>query len=456
MVATIALSLAITITADPTHYVLNAEAGVSDIAVQDINGDDKAEIFALCCDEESRPLNKFVAAYLADETGAYPPTPTVMLSLDPSIGALFFAQVDGAPPVELVATNAEGATVYSFRSGRFEKTASAAFTSLLPSGARKPLFMNRAAVDLDGDGVDEWLVPVASGFELRNVHGRICAIPCDVVSGIRAGDAVYISHRLPIYRLVDLPGQSQKGLAFLSDDVVDFAYGLNWSEHRDVRLPVILEEENGKASWSMEDIDGNGLPDFLVTQAKGMVGLKVLTQVYLAAAPFAYPDTPTAAFEANGSVAIHLLTDADADGDLDVLTFSAPLGIKSFINYFVRKRVSVHVDVHLFEDGGFPDKPSARTKLTVDAPEDQDQVVYALGDFNGDGHLDVAYGAGTSKLVIFSGGEKRFLASRPWVTLALPTSGDARTCDLDGSGCDDIVLFHRAGELQKRIEVVVF
>lgn len=441
--------------AAPAHYVLHEETSIWDVALEDINGDGKVDVFALCCDEESDPLRKYLAIHLARGAGVYPPAPSFTLDLDPNVGTVYFAEVDGTPPVELVALDAESATVFRYNTSAFEPAKTCAFRSLLPSGSKEPLFLKKATEDLDGDGIDEWLIPTAACYEVRTADRLVAKVDCDVVSRIHMGDTVYITHRLPAYHAFDVEGYEQKCLAFLSDEYADFAYGPNWSEHTRFHIPENLEEK-WEASAKMDDINGDGLPDLVVTQTKGTVNLRVLTQVYLANGPFSYPKVATATFETKGAIASPALEDVDGDERPDLVFIRIPFGLTTFVNYFLRGRVTVHLDVHVFNGTGFDPKPTFQTKLSLDAPEGREQVAYSVGDFNGDGRLDVAFGNKANKLAIFTGSEDRFMSKRPWITLELPTFGVARTEDLNNNGCDDIVLFHPAGDLKKQIEVVVF
>lgn len=71
-------------------YVLESETNVWNVAVRDISGDGKADLFLFCCDEKSYPLRKSVAVHLADAAGGYPSEPSFRLNLDPTVSALFF------------------------------------------------------------------------------------------------------------------------------------------------------------------------------------------------------------------------------------------------------------------------------------------------------------------------------------------------------------------------------
>src|SRR5690606_12170155 len=127
------------------------------------------------------------------------------------------------------------------------------FFSLYPSGSKNPIILTRGAEDLDGDGIDEWLIPVPEGYELRHGDTLIASVPCDMYSELRRGSSIYVYHRFPALLPYTVPGSNQKGLAMLSDEFADFAYGDNWQEHWRFQIPVNLEEK-WEASSRMEDI----------------------------------------------------------------------------------------------------------------------------------------------------------------------------------------------------------
>lgn len=439
----------------PRQFALNAGVSVWDVAALDVNGDGRGDVVAICCDEDSEPLNKYIAVFLADERGGYPSEPTMKTTLEPSVGVLFEAEIDGAAPKEILAADAEGVTAYGYWDGKLVPVREVKFLSLFPSGSREPGFLKDAAADLDGDGIDEWFVPMPAGFAVRNSDGLVANIRCDVNSTIRTGSGISISNRYPAYATFSQQGSDRKGIAFLSDEYADFAFGTDWTEHKRFKIPIDLDEKWDTSS-NMKDIDGSGMPDLIVTQTQGTINLKALTQVYLATGPMTYPATPTATFESSGSFAAPILKDVNGDEKQDIVFVNIPFGVKFFINLFVWKKLGVDLEIYLFNGSGFGSKPNFTASVTIEAPEGKEQAAYCLGDFNGDGNTDAAFGAGSNKLHLQAGGGSEFIASKPYLSVDVPSFGIAKAHSLDGNRAEDIVIYHPGISNKERIEVLLF
>ncbi len=439
----------------PQSFVLNLDKNVHDVTAKDISGDGVAELLVLCCDEKSRPLEKYLAVFAAGADGAYPGTATARLDLDPSYSTIFFAQTDQTPAVEVVAADAEGAIIYSCAGGKFQKLASPRFQSLLPAGAKEPKFYTDMAEDLDGDKIDEWIVPVPRGYEIRSPQKAITRIPCDIVSEMTLSDSAYIYHRLPACHAFDLAGEAKKCLAFLSDEVADFAHGANWEARQRFEIPLNVDDK-WEASSRMTDINGDNIPDIVVTQTRGTINMKAVTQVYLATAPFTYPEKPDAVFEAAGGLAAPAFVDVDGDDKRDMILIQVPLGVRNILNFFTRRKVSVRLEVYLLKDGRFCQEPNFTESFTLDAPDGLERVAYTLGDFNGDTRIDVAFAAAKERLVIHTGSPDQFIGSKPWVGFDIPAFGVARAYDLNNNPSKDLVIHHPGGSQKKRIDVIVF
>lgn len=455
MMTSLMLAVLCAVAQNPRAFVLEARTNVWDVETADMNGNGFQDILLLCSDEKAYPLDKEVALYLAGGDGAYPKTPSAVLKLDPVAGAVMLAEVDGAPPKEVVVLDAGGAKVFGFGNGDFEKRGDFRFNSLLPSNAREPVFLKRSAADLLGDGRDVWLIPTPSGLDLRRAGELVGTARCDVNSEMRRTEATHIVHRLPAVHPFSVPGGESMALAFLSDEFADFAHGPGWSENTRFKIPMNLEEK-WDASARMSDITGNGLPDLVVTQTRGTVKMLAQTHVYLAEEPFKYPEKPVAEFSVRGGVSAPVLKDVDGDGKSDIILISIPFGVTNFVNYFVRGKLAIQAEVYLFNGKDFGARPTFSTNLTMDAPEGRERVAYTFGDFNGDGRLDVAFGKSDNTLVVQLGQAERFLSQRAWVTLKVPSFGIAEPHNLDGNPAQDIIIHHPGGKNAKRVEVILF
>ena len=437
----------------PQTFVLQAEQDVWDVAAEDFNGDGVKDLIALCADAEGRPLAKEIAVFISAD-GEFGTRPDFRLRLAPDTGSAFMAEVDGAAPRELMITGPGAVDVYTYGEG-LTKTATVAMESLLPVGSRKPLFLEDMAGDLDGDGIDEWLIPVAGGYAVYRKGELAQRLTTDVASEYLPMGSGVVRHQLPSVRPFDQPDSEVKGLAFLSSEFADFAYGPDWGEQRRFALPERLDE-----TWDnltrLEDIDQDGIPDLVVTQIQGTINMRVQTQVFLARGAFDYPANATAHFETKGAMSSPFLRDVDGDEDLDLIFIKIPIGVKTIINYFVRSKVTVRGEVYLFDNGAFPSEPSFDTTITLDAPDGNEQVVYAFGDFTGDGRIDAAFGKSATELAFHEGNTEDFLSSKPWHTINIPAFGAANRFELNNNGREDLTIHHPDTEHPRRIDVILF
>ena len=446
-------SFVVGLTATPSPFVLESPYPVWDIAVEDVDGDGRNDVVASCAGKEDA-APRVIAVYLLSAQGVLPKLPSFTLVLPAAAGVVTFVQMDEEGPRELVAAHSTGATVYACRDGAFVEQSVLEFNSLFPRAVKEPLILDYG-LDLDGEGLEEWLLPVAEGFQLWRGDQPTADLRADVSSQIRRGSSVSVSHVLPDFAAFALPDQQAKALAFLSRQYLDFAYGADWTEAKRLKLP---HEEDSEWNWSaqMEDLNGDELPDLVVTESTGSVNVKMRVSVYQASAPFTYPTKPATVLESSGALASPFLKDVNGDGKNDLIMIKIPFSVKTFVNYFLRQRVNVQLEAYLSSATGIESQPSLSQNITVSAPDDREQIAYAMGDFNGDSRLDLALGSGEDALEVHIGGETRFVEPKPWVQLNLPSLGIARPCDIDGNTAEDLIIFHPDGQKSKRIEVILF
>jgi len=439
---------------DPRQFLLRSDTDVWDIAVEDLNADGLKDVLAVTCEEDSDPPVKHVRAYVS-YGDVYPSRPSFETRLDDDAGGVFLAEVDGTAPRELVAVSAQGAVVYAYEDGEFAQSASVPFTSLFPTRARLPRFLEDIAHDLDGDGKDEWIVPVSTGFAVIKNGITYATIRGNVQSEL-SGSGLGVYHRLPRLFIYGEPDPANpRRIALASDAWFEFFSGPTWSARQRLETPLIYPDE-----WDTEvridDANQDGWPDLMVTQTRGTVTLQAQTQVYLATGDGQYPDSPTVTFEAKGAIASPEFVDIDGDGFLDIMVVRVKFGVKNVVNYLIRGKLSADIDVLLFRDGGYDDDPTFSDSVTVDAPDGREEIASTEGDFNGDGRLDIAFSSKRDELSIHTSDLDRFLSRRAWHEFEMPSMGEARTEQLDDNSRDDIVIFHPTMDEAKRIEVIVF
>ena len=450
-------AILVTMGAQPQVSTLTTEYDIWNIATEDLTQNGQEDILAIISDEDSDPLIKQVAVFLAHDEEGYPGDPSFVLDLEPRIGNLFLADVEGDGPRELVATHSQGAIVYQWKDEAFEVLAEPEFMSILPEGSKRPRFLEDVAVDLMGDGEDEWLIPMPTGFAVRNVDGHIADIRAEVQTVARgSGDrGISIRHDFPAFKPFDIREHQHKGMAFLTDEHAEFAYGPDWRQHHRFRLPMRLDDR-WQSDAQLTDINGNGLPDLVVTQTQGTVNMTAQTQIYFAEDQLRYPREPSAVFESQGAFATPLLVDVNGNGRKDVVHLKVPYSIGSFVSYFLRSRLTINAEVYLCEEDGFDTSPAYTGSFPIQAPEDQRSLAYTLGDFNGNGRKDVAYGVGDDELAVYTGGEDEFLSSQPWLHVNVSPYGQASAKDLTGNGHDDIIIYHPDSEQSKEMRVILF
>lgn len=441
--------------AQAQHTVLTSQLPVWDVLSADVNGDGFKDLVAYCSDDEADLPEKELQIFLANDKGRFGAAPAIRYPLPPENGTAFTCEFDGSPPREIVLLSSSGAEVLRLEGSSLVSVDRIDFVSILPTGSREPVFLRDATHDLDGDGRDEWLVPVPEGYGVFGGGRQLATLPAPTNSELRDYSNFQISNRLPAVSTFALGEEPLQVVALLSDTRADFAYGDNWSTHVQYTIPGGLDDR-WDSSASMQDVNGDGWLDLMVTQTSGTVNLKTETQIYLATGPFQYPDKPTARRGSSGSFTSAALRDTNGDQKLDLVFISIPIGLGNLINYFIRKKVTVDASVYEFGPKGFSEKPSRSANLTLDAPDGRERSAYAMANFDGDKYLDACVGTGSETMSFFRGSSKEFLSSDVWLKLSMPTFGVARTGDLDGNGKDDLLLIHPSGPNEKRIEVVMF
>jgi len=202
----------------PNVYALRHEGVLADVAVADVTGDGRGDIGALSM-RDTAAHETWLSLYLARPDGSYPQTPDIRHALPLTTGGVFFAETDGAAPLEIVAVDHTGAYIFSLRDNALVLIAEPRFFSLFPAGLLAPRFLEHHAVDLTGDGIHEWLVPLPHGYALRSPEKEIAAINCHVDGSVAqtSGRRTQLNYGFPGVVPFAQPGsENGQALAFIS------------------------------------------------------------------------------------------------------------------------------------------------------------------------------------------------------------------------------------------------
>lgn len=458
---------------------LDPGATVSDLAIEDINGDGALDLLVLCYSEATADApteeKRSLVLFLRRPDGAFPTKPDSAFALPPGTGGVFFSETDGAAPREVVLVGLEGASVLRVKGEALQQTSTYDFPSLYPAGVQRLHFLEGCAGDMDSNGVDEWFVPVPGGVEIRALGEVLATIPCDVsgVTGSYAGGAIKSTYYLPGCRPFPREGASRPGLAIIGRRCVQFATGEDWSECRRFLIPYrftgalrdldgsredlegLPEPPRPSVSARLHDFNADGLPDLLIWESKGNFSVDTRVHVHLAKEDLSFNTKPDSLLDLDGSFVQPVVADVNADEKPDLLLVRLSFGVKFLMNYFIRGKVSLDIQGHFSDKGTFGEKADLKSRVALDVAPNNETGAYAFADFNGDGHLDAAFGSGGGSMVIHTGDGEQF-SDDPWTTVSLVPFGVAKARKLDANESADLVVFHPFDTKQRQIDIVYF
>jgi hypothetical protein len=440
---------------NPIQQSLIAPYPVWDAIVEDINNDGQPDIIGLCKPEEPSIRVKYLVVFLSKGNGRFNSTPDVEFVLTAESGIGLIGNFLEAKKNVLLMTNPEGCVFLEYQDGEFVPVGEAKFRTLMPSYTLKPKFVRNAVVDVDEDGIDEWILPTPGGQIIQNAKGFSSFIEGDNTSELIDVGGLSVIHRLPNVHVYGERDSELKSIALLSERRVDWYWGKEWEEHGEFEIPLRLKE-NWEARTKLADVNGDEHPDLMVTQTKGTIDLSTMVQIYISDDSLRYNSVPTFQTTFKGGVATPALFDVDGDEDLDLVMINIPFSFKNLANFFLRKKMSVRIDIHFFDKNSFSKSPDYKQYFTLDAPDGQERVGYALGDFSGDGRTDVAISHQRNLISIYTGQKKRLLSPKPTYQFTLPAFGVLTREDINLSGGEDLLLFHSVGKHKRQIDVICF
>ena len=232
------LILQLALAMEPIHQTLTAPMDVWDVTAQDLDEDGLLDLVAFYGERDGSKDKKGLYVYLARRDGKYPTKPSFTFPLNADTGNAFFTERDGRR--ELVVSTKTGATRYVYQKNAFAEAGRYAFVSLLPAHTRKPIFLRNVSHDLDGDGSDEWIIPVLGGFDIWGGEEKMVFLEGEIHSESYWYGGLNIHHRIPRVYVFKRPGEKNQAIGFTSEDG---AIMLTTISTIGALIPIIIETD---------------------------------------------------------------------------------------------------------------------------------------------------------------------------------------------------------------------
>jgi hypothetical protein len=232
-----------------------------------------------------------------------------------------------------------------------------------------------------------------------------------------------------------------------------FHFNLRTEQERTLRLVQI--------SPLIEDLDGDGRADLLLTKMTGRVtDRQLVTSVYLNRTGD-LPAQPDVRLEHDGFATTLLTKDLNSDGKHDLLFPVVKIGVRNLIRNLLTDRAEVSLLVHLYRgQGSYASTPDWARSFSYQIDLSDGVVLQGGwpnidGDFDGDGKADLLI-AGNDEVVIYLASPGTLFARDPAARMAVKTSRHMLVGDLTASQRADIVLWYDgASEWRGAVKVLI-
>ncbi len=509
----LALLMAVCFTQSPLHAAKEGESEMFDFykmkfkgsrhdhKVYDLDGDGYKDLCMVYSRSDKRGsywLRSFVQDGVTGFTGdskdiGFPDTARVF-----DVGDL-----DGKPGAELVIMTDQGIMLSSFKNGAFQKAGKLSDRKHLLFGTRekKPRLL-RSLWDLEGDGVDELIVPHQDGpliykykegnLELFQRINRPALVTYRLGSlgDVMVTDDVNqflkfktyekrISARytMPDIFIEDWNGDGRKDVVTLvSNNLQVFLQKKGGGFDKEPAATVersILSPEEKKTGFAGEamtfaDLSGDGLSDIIMLKWGTSEERTMIDRyIYFARGGLSYPEGPDQIIRSESATIDFGIHDLNKDGRKDVVIPFFHFAPAQALKVMTENAIKVQFRIFLVNSSGRFSQVSGKKFAKVDRRIQINYKIDLLGmifnfktllegkfhplisfghDINGDGYNDLVADSGRDKLKFYWGNKEVKFSRRPDMDLELESSLDFDLADLNNDGKCDIITYYESKE----------
>lgn len=437
----------------------------------------------------------------------YPDYPNEIVNLN-GFSAIDISDIGLESEKGLILMNGDGVYCYTQKNGRFEPkpTQIIAEKTLYPSPLSRKIEVWDFAIDLNGDGKDEIILPKPDEIIIywKNQKGFYeikQKIPITSHVSVEFNDIIseywmeILSSTPSTFNLFknNPSGQSELSSAIRLTTNKFMFIDLNKDYRKDLVIIkqgtpkepsgkrrffvayqhyIFLQDEQGffpqeanrifetyRSSWLSgfcNDINDDGEIDKLeierlVSSSSVQRDLSVI-KVFLASGGNTYPVHPWQTIRVKGNIwKNNPFLDLDRDGDLDLLIVTRPISVESvgsLVTRFLEKEEKFIFQFYLWEpEKGYPERPNF--DKTIKLSPFSKQFLSFDGDFNGDGNPDIAVFKDESVEIFTLIDVKKGFSNKPWFIAAVDEFDSFYIDELNSDGKNDIVLVNSSTKTVK-------
>jgi VCBS repeat protein len=447
---------------------------VRHVNAADLDGDGKLDLVAVTVRGEGENAERAIAIFW-NRGGSFSPHPDVVVPAPADLCAFDLADVDGQAGAELVEVTPSGIRLQSWV-GRIAGAPRDLLRqpTLFLRASREQLPRFRLLHALGPNRAPSMMVPGLGTLSVysRTADGfaRSAELPIEVVESVDIPgheDAdnsmeglprLTVSARFPELHVVDINGDGRADLALVDGETVraflqtpegGFTPHPTFVHNFAVRNAKEIASSDVDVHVQLSDIDGDGRADAIVTKqvSEGISSARTTVHIFLGS-PEGFRSSADQVIETQGAkLAPVQLADVNGDGKPDLLVPSVEMGLFSVIRILTTKSLKVNFQLHtLGADRHFTEKPTADRnlvfKVDLDGHSDM-QAVDIYGDYDGDGHLDLAFGTAPEELALYRGGlPNEVFSDEPMAKIPVRAYGHLLPVALDGGRRTDLVLWY--------------
>lgn len=413
------------------------------------------------------------------------------LELAPAVRAYDLAEVDGAAGAELLLIKVSGAELRTFAETGFGAARPLALDTVLSATDPGPPIAIRAFFDLDSDGQSELVVPTVAGPTLVRFSNGAPSTPLTLSSpatvDYRLGRQTHELGRAvgrspsrgivteaisPALFVEDFDGDKRLDIITAVETRIRvFAQAADGSFERapthDIELSVVSEAEKaggftGEAA-SFGDLNGDRLADIIVLKwGSSEERTRMDRHIFFARPGLKYPEAADQVIRSESFFPDFEIRDLNGDGRSDLVIPYFHIAPAQAFKVLTQNSLRVQLRLFLMRENGRFAQDEGKSFAKVDrrvvldyklnvirlifgtgSPPDSFAPLLTLqGDFDDDGHADLASDSGDDELHLRFGNARGEYSKSEDLAISFESSLAHELVDINGDGRSDIVSYY--------------